>query len=75
MSSTFAALEKKITAHVRQFTRRLDMDLRGRDIFMTDCWVNIMPEHTAHGLHLHPLSVHQRHLLCAHAARLSGSEV
>jgi uncharacterized protein (TIGR02466 family) len=56
VSSTFAALEKKITAHVRRFTRRLDMNLRGRDIFMTDCWVNIMPERTAHGLHLHPLS-------------------
>jgi uncharacterized protein (TIGR02466 family) len=55
-SSTFAALEKKITAHVRRFAQQLDMDLRGRDIFMTDCWVNIMPEHTAHGLHLHPLS-------------------
>ena len=23
---------------------------------MTDCWVNIMPRHVAHGLHLHPLS-------------------
>ena len=55
-SSTFATLEKKITAHVRRFAQQLDMDLRGRDIFMTDCWVNIMPEHTAHGLHLHPLS-------------------
>ena len=24
---------------------------------MTDCWVNIMPEHAAHALHLHPLSL------------------
>ena len=23
---------------------------------MTDCWVNIMPRGTAHGLHLHPLA-------------------
>lgn len=23
---------------------------------MTDCWVNIMPRHVVHGLHLHPLS-------------------
>ena len=23
---------------------------------MTDCWVNIMPQHVVHGLHLHPLS-------------------
>jgi uncharacterized protein (TIGR02466 family) len=23
---------------------------------MTDCWVNIMPHHVVHGLHLHPLA-------------------
>ena len=55
-SSTFAKLEKKIAAHVRRFARKLDLDLRGRQVFMTDCWVNIMPERTAHSLHLHPLS-------------------
>lgn len=55
-SSTFAALERKITAHVRKFARELDMDLRGREIAMSDFWVNIMPEHAAHGLHLHPNS-------------------
>jgi uncharacterized protein (TIGR02466 family) len=55
-SSTFAALEKKLTRHVRAFARRLDMDLRGRTVRMTDCWVNVMPETAAHSLHLHPLS-------------------
>ena len=55
-SSTFAGLERKLTAHVRRFARELDMDLRGRTIEMTDFWVNIMPEHAAHSLHLHPLS-------------------
>jgi len=55
-SSTFATLEKKLTAHVRRFARQLDMDLRGRAVHMTDFWVNIMPEHAAHSLHLHPLS-------------------
>ena len=55
-SSTFAKLEKKIAAHVRRFARQLDLDLRGRRFFMTDCWVNIMPERAAHSLHLHPLS-------------------
>ncbi|MCM2274555.1 MAG: TIGR02466 family protein [Candidatus Didemnitutus sp.] len=53
-SSTFAGLERKITAHVRKFARSLDLDLRGREVFMTDFWVNIMPEHAAHSLHLHP---------------------
>jgi uncharacterized protein (TIGR02466 family) len=56
MSSTFAALERKISGHVRRFARQLDFDLRGHRLFMTDCWVNIMPEHAAHSLHLHPLS-------------------
>jgi len=53
-SSTFATLERKLTAHVRKFARQLDFDLRGREVFMTDFWVNIMPEHAAHSLHLHP---------------------
>ncbi len=55
-SSTFATLERRITAHVRRFARELDMDLRGRTVAMSDFWVNIMPEHAAHGLHLHPNS-------------------
>lgn len=55
-SSSFADLEKKLTRHVRAFARALEMDLRGRAIRMTDCWVNIMPPTAAHSLHLHPLS-------------------
>jgi uncharacterized protein (TIGR02466 family) len=55
-SSTFSDLEKRLTRHVRAFAKHLEMDLRGREIRMTDCWVNIMPEQTAHSLHLHPLS-------------------
>lgn len=55
-SSTFAGLEKKIARHVRAFAKALDMDLRGREVRMTDCWVNIMPEHAAHSMHLHPNS-------------------
>jgi uncharacterized protein (TIGR02466 family) len=55
-SSTFAALEKKISRHVRAFARALEFDLRGRTVSMTDCWVNIMPPTAAHSLHLHPLS-------------------
>lgn len=56
ISSTFADLEQKLTKHVRAYARQLDMDLRGRTIHMTDFWVNIMPEHAAHSLHLHPLA-------------------
>jgi uncharacterized protein (TIGR02466 family) len=55
-SSTFAALEKRLTRHMRAFARTLEFDLRGRTVRMSDCWVNIMPENAAHSLHLHPLS-------------------
>jgi uncharacterized protein (TIGR02466 family) len=55
-SSTFADLEKGIRVHLLRFASQLDLDLRGRNIFMTDCWVNIMPGGVAHGLHLHPLA-------------------
>ncbi len=55
-SSTFGNLEKKLTKHVRAYAKALDMDLRKREIRMTDCWVNIMPPTAAHSLHLHPNS-------------------
>ena len=55
-SSTFGALERKLTKHVRAFARALEMDLRGRSIRLSDLWVNIMPPSVAHSLHLHPLS-------------------
>lgn len=55
-SSTFTGLEKKLARHVKLFARELDLDLRGRSIAMTDCWVNIMPPTASHSLHLHPLS-------------------
>jgi uncharacterized protein (TIGR02466 family) len=55
-SSTFTALEKKLDRHVRAFARSLEMDLRDKQVAMTDCWVNIMPPTAAHSLHLHPLA-------------------
>jgi uncharacterized protein (TIGR02466 family) len=55
-SSTFAELEKKFLRHARVFARQLDFDLRGRELHLTDLWVNIMPPTAAHSLHLHPLS-------------------
>ncbi len=55
-SSTFEALERKLTKHVKAFAKTLDFDLRGANLHMTDCWVNMMPPGTTHGLHLHPLS-------------------
>lgn len=56
MSSTFMDMEKKITRHVKNFSKHLEMNLEGRQIAMSDCWVNIMPKGVTHSLHLHPLS-------------------
>jgi uncharacterized protein (TIGR02466 family) len=58
VSSTFTELERRLDAHVRAFTRRLDHELPpGKTLDMTDCWLNIMPRRVSHGLHLHPTSV------------------
>ena len=56
VSPTFALLEQRLAAHVRRYAAALDLDLRGRQLVMTDCWVNIMRRQVAHSLHLHPLS-------------------
>jgi uncharacterized protein (TIGR02466 family) len=56
VSPTFAELERRLRRHVRAFARSLEFDLDGRELSMTDCWVNIMPRQVVHGLHLHPLS-------------------
>jgi uncharacterized protein (TIGR02466 family) len=56
LSPTFAKLERSLKRHVGAFARALEFDLEGRELTMTDCWVNIMPQQVVHGLHLHPLS-------------------
>jgi uncharacterized protein (TIGR02466 family) len=55
-SPTFAALARRLDVHVAAFTRALQLDVRARKLVMTDCWVNVMGEGAAHGLHLHPLA-------------------
>lgn len=56
ISATFAALEKALDPQVKAYAVALGYDLRGRKLFMTDCWVNMMAGAVTHGLHLHPLS-------------------
>jgi uncharacterized protein (TIGR02466 family) len=56
ISPTFAALRGKLKRHIAAFARAVEWDLDGRELEMTDCWVNIMPRHTVHSLHLHPHS-------------------
>jgi uncharacterized protein (TIGR02466 family) len=56
VSPTFARLAVALDRHVLRFAGQLALDLAGRELAMTDCWVNVMREHAAHGSHLHPLS-------------------
>lgn len=56
MSSTFMELERLIRRHVLRYAKALDFNLEGRELAMTDCWVNIMPHLAAHSMHIHPLS-------------------
>ena len=54
--STFGDLEKKLARHVGAFARHLELDLDRAQLEMTDCWVNVMPRHAVHSLHLHPVA-------------------
>jgi uncharacterized protein (TIGR02466 family) len=56
ISPTFKALQNKLGRHVKAFAAAAEWDLEGKELNMTDCWINIMPKHVVHGLHLHPLS-------------------
>ncbi len=55
-SSTFEGLARHLDRHVRTFARQLELDMKGREIALTDLWVNIMPENVTHSGHIHPLS-------------------
>lgn len=57
VSSVFAGLRKRIDPHVKAFAKSLHLDLGGRVLAMTDCWLNVMPAGVVHTLHLHPTSV------------------
>jgi uncharacterized protein (TIGR02466 family) len=56
LSPTFARLRRGLDRHVASFAKTLQFDLAGRELQMTDCWVNIMPRQVVHSLHLHPLA-------------------
>lgn len=56
LSPTFALFQRHLNRHVDAFARELEWDLEGRELTMTDCWINIMPPSVVHSLHLHPLA-------------------
>jgi uncharacterized protein (TIGR02466 family) len=57
ISTTFEDLEKEIFKHVRKFVKHLDMDINPKELYMSSCWINIMPSQVTHTMHIHPLSV------------------
>jgi uncharacterized protein (TIGR02466 family) len=56
ISSGFGELERRLRRHLRSYAAALGLDLTGRSLTMTDCWINVMGRNAVHGLHLHPLS-------------------
>lgn len=53
----FMELEKRLTKEALLFAKKNHWNLKGLELRMTDCWVNIMASGTYHTLHLHPHSV------------------
>lgn len=56
-SSTFDELRKHLDRHVASFVKALELDIHPKELSMSSCWVNIMPEAVVHTMHIHPLSV------------------
>jgi len=57
ISSTFSDLEKEFNKHVIKFAKHLEMDMEYKKLYLSSCWINIMPPGVTHSMHIHPLSV------------------
>lgn len=53
----FLEFAERMAPHARAFAKAQGWSLRGLELEMTACWMNVMPRHTYHTLHLHPNSV------------------
>lgn len=56
-SRIFSDFEQLLQPFAEEFARALEWEMRGMDLVMTACWMNVMPKHVYHTLHLHPHSV------------------
>lgn len=54
---SFKKLEKELLKHVADYVKSLDYDISMKDLSLSHCWVNVMPEGAQHTAHIHPLSV------------------
>ncbi len=53
----FAALQRKIDAHVKRFAEAAFLDLGGRKLKQDSLWVNVLKPGGTHSGHIHPHSI------------------
>jgi uncharacterized protein (TIGR02466 family) len=56
-SPAFSEFAEAMQPHADAYGHALGWRMRGLSLQMTGCWMNIMPRHVYHTLHLHPHSV------------------
>jgi len=56
-SPVFSEFAEKMQPHAEAFAKKLGWEMKGCTLRMTTCWMNVMPKHAYHTLHLHPHSV------------------
>ena len=54
---TFMKLADLLAPQAKHFAKAQRWEMRGLELEMTACWINLMPKNTYHTLHLHPHSV------------------
>lgn len=54
---SFQSFQSALQPQAEEFAKKLGWNLKGHFLEMESCWMNIMPKHTYHPLHLHPHSV------------------
>ncbi|AZZ36805.1 hypothetical protein CIK05_08385 [Bdellovibrio sp. qaytius] len=54
---SFKKLEQTLEIHLKNYLNSLEYEIKPKDLYMSQCWVNVMPEGAQHTAHIHPLSV------------------
>lgn len=55
--SSFKKLEQALEIHLKKYLASLEYEVKAQDLYLSQCWVNVMPEGAQHTGHIHPLSV------------------
>ncbi len=54
---SFKKLEQALEIHLKNYLNALEFEISAKDLYLSQCWVNVMPEGAQHTAHIHPLSV------------------